>query len=172
MHRSEIFLSSPLAGAGKECAVVSDTVVTQSLPPKTPRDLLELNTILHPLTIYRECKVSDSLQHSQTTNSNSLHCLELLELLANFPASYQGREKEHRVLIPFLCQRPSLGILRFESHGDPNPDWRLRPATWQSCDTWACCSLCRPRPSSHKSHGDPELSDSHPQRWDAAGREE
>lgn len=45
MHTSEIFLFSPLGGGGKKSTVVSDTVVPQSLLPKTPRDLLGLNAI-------------------------------------------------------------------------------------------------------------------------------
>ena len=72
---------------------------------------------------------------SQIISDDSLHHLELPELLAEFPVSYQRREKEHRVLMPFLRQHPTSGILRFNSYGDPNPCLRLRPATWQLCET-------------------------------------
>lgn len=51
---------------------------------------------------------------SQIINNDSHHHLELPELLAEFPASYQGREREHRVLIPFLHQTPHLWNLKIQ----------------------------------------------------------
>lgn len=50
----------------------------------------------------------------QIISNNNLHHLELPELLADFPASYQGKEKEYRARIPFFTPMPHPWDLKIQ----------------------------------------------------------
>lgn len=124
---------------------------------------------------YGECKFSDSLcDASQITHNNNPPPFGAPETFGRLPCILSRREEEHRVLIPFLHQHPTLGILRLESYRDPNRGWRLRPAIRQLCDTWPCyySPVLTPRPHSDRGQGDPQLCDNHSREWDIAEGEE